>query len=339
MPAPSAAPTTSAARRSSSRKVLYVPRPMTGPSCRCSITATGHQPSRARVPTGRERGGEEPRIVVRVTAHVGQGQVRAHLAPARRPRPRPRHRAWRRARGPTGHAISRSPRMSLSAERVWCETPPWRSRGSRPEYRTTTMARPPRAAAAFAASETARPPCPSAEPLPTMPGPMPQTTTSKPFAFAHASAEAGDSAWTSPSKHGRDGDGRLEQLPRLQQAHRVGQRDRQRASRELHVRDPHAGADPGDDRRELAVQPAADDRQPVELLRQRIVLLDARDGGLPGRVGKRHHVRRPGPAAVRAHASGSRRRCRSRRSRAPRSRPCVLTRTVSPTSTGPVCRG
>ena len=31
--------------------------------------------------------------------------------------------------------------------------------------------------------------------------------------------------------------------------------------------------------------------KPLELLRERVVLLDARDGGLPGRVGKRHHVR------------------------------------------------
>ena len=41
-----------------------------------------------------------------------------------------------------------------------------------------------------------------ASPFPTMPGPIPQTTTSKPLAFAHASAEATDSACTSPSKHG-----------------------------------------------------------------------------------------------------------------------------------------
>ena len=89
----------------------------------------------------------------------------------------------------------------------------------------------------------------------------------------------------------RYGDGRLEQLPRLQQAQRVRQRHGQRTPCELHVRDPHPGTDAGDDRSELAVQPAAHDRKSLERLRQRIVLLDARHGGLPGRVRKRHHVR------------------------------------------------
>ena len=38
--------------------------------------------------------------------------------------------------------------------------------------------------------------------MPTIPGPIPQTTTSNPFAFAQASAEAMVTACTSPSRHG-----------------------------------------------------------------------------------------------------------------------------------------
>ena len=103
---------------------------------------------------------------------------------------------------PTGHATSREPSVSRRAERVWCETPRCRSLESAVEYRTAMTALPPRAAVAFAASATERPPWPNADPVPTMPGPIAQTTASNPLAFAHASADPTLRACTSPSRHG-----------------------------------------------------------------------------------------------------------------------------------------
>jgi hypothetical protein len=59
---------------------------------------------------------------------------------------------------------------------------------------------------------------------------------------------------------------------------------------ELHVGDSHPG-EAGADRRQLAVQRAADDRQAVEAVRKRIGLLGEGERELPGRVRQRHHVR------------------------------------------------
>ena len=98
-----------------------------------------------------------------------------------------------------------------------------------------------------------------------MPGPMPQTTTSKPFAFAHASAEAVESAWTSPSKHGATATA-VSSSCRVFSRRTVSDSatgNAPPASCTYAIRTP--GADAGDDRSELAVQPAADDGKPVEL--------------------------------------------------------------------------
>ena len=89
-----------------------------------------------------------------------------------------------------------------------------------------------------------------------------------------------------------DRDRRLDQLARLQEPERVGQRDRQGAAAELGVGGPDAGADPGHDRRELAVEPGADDGHALEVVGQRVALLHAPGRALPSRVRERHHVGR-----------------------------------------------
>ena len=90
----------------------------------------------------------------------------------------------------------------MSAERVWCERPRCRSRSSANETRGATTAIPPSARATFAASATASPPWPQREPLPTMPGPIPQTTTSTPRSTPCVRAAATDRHWTSASRQG-----------------------------------------------------------------------------------------------------------------------------------------
>ncbi len=82
----------------------------------------------------------------------------------------------------------------------------------------------------------------------------------------------------------------LDEPSLLQRTHGVRQRHRQRAARHLHVRDPHPGSDPRAHRHELAVQRAADDRQPGQRLGERIVLLRVAHGRLQRRVRQLHHV-------------------------------------------------
>ena len=318
VPAPSAAPTTSAARRSSSRNVLYVPSPIDRsepPLLHHRTAARLSRAPRARADPPRMRRrrttGRRPRDgpcasgTGSRTPRASRSTSTSTTSPISASRPRPE-----------GQTTSRSPRMSLSAERVWCETPPWRSRGSRPEYLTTTMARPPSAAVGVgrvghreatvperrAAADDARPDAADDDIEALRLRPRERRGRGERLDVA---VEAR-----------RHGDGRLEQLPRLQQAHRVRQRHRQRTSCELHVRDPHARCRcrrrPG---ASWLCNPQHTTGSPSSCLRERVVLLDAGHGGLPGRVREAPSRAPRRPAAIRAPASGSHRRCRSRRSR------------------------
>jgi hypothetical protein len=89
---------------------------------------------------------------------------------------------------------------------------------------------------------------------------------------------------------GRRCDGHLEQAGALQRPYRVRERDRQRASAELDVRDASAPSQAGPDGRQLAVEGAADDGHAAQGLRQGSVLLDMPRRRLDRRVRKRHHV-------------------------------------------------
>ena len=127
--------------------------------------------------------------------------------------------------------------------------------------------------------------------MPTIPGPTEQTTASNPCAGG-------------PGERGRDSHGlhvAVEARPRrnrgldepapLQHPKRVRQRDGQRPAGQLHVRHPNALADSGHGRSHLRVKRAADDRHPVQGLRQLAVLLDEARRGLERRVREGHHVR------------------------------------------------
>ena len=93
-----------------------------------------------------------------------------------------------------------------------------------------------------------------------------------------------------PAEAGADRRDRLDQPPLLQLPDAVRQRGGQGATLELNVDDATPG-ERGAHRRELAVQRAADDRHPVERLREQVVLLGMPCRELSGRVGELHHVR------------------------------------------------
>ena len=125
VPAATAAPTTSRASRASAPNVFHVPSPTTGPNRRSSITK-----QLARELARRERGGEEPWILVRPRPMCDERQAAqasrqpdtstATAAPIGSP-----------IGQPAGQATSYDPLHSESTARVWCERPRWRSRGSR----------------------------------------------------------------------------------------------------------------------------------------------------------------------------------------------------------------
>ena len=103
---------------------------------------------------------------------------------------------------PSGHATRTAPRQSASAERVWWDSPRCRGRSSANDTRGATIGSAPSAVATFAASATARPPWPHLDPVPTIPGPIPQTIASAPRLTARVSAAATVTHWRSPSRHG-----------------------------------------------------------------------------------------------------------------------------------------
>ena len=171
------------ASATSPSNVLDVPRPITGPSVRSSISRAlpvrALPAANAAAKNARSSSGPRPMCE--------SGSPAQASASRRRRRPRalepsalePGRPGDRRGRG-----------RASSTARVWWETPRWRSRASASETRSASTGRPPSAIAAFAASAAASPPWPSGEPVPTMPGPIAQTTTSKPAAVAQASADA-----------------------------------------------------------------------------------------------------------------------------------------------------
>ena len=172
-------------------------------------------------------------------AHVREREARARVAPARRRRPRRRRRARVRRSRPAGQATScvaeHEPQSRAACGERRRDGAP---AGRRAEYRTTTIARPPSAAAAFAASATARPPWPKRGAGADDARPdRRRRRTSKPCAFAQASAEADGQRLHVAVEARRDRDRRLEQAAASSgRRTRVRERHRQRAAAELRDR-------------------------------------------------------------------------------------------------------
>ena len=173
--------------------------------------------------------------------------------------------------------------------------------------------------------------------MPTIPGPIPQTTPSNDCDFAHASADGDRDRLHVAVVAGRDGDRGIEQPAFLQHPHGVGERDRQSATSELHVGDTLFRADRCTDRCELAVQAAADDRHAVERLGERPVFLDRAECRLAGRVRQCHHVR-SSRAQIETAREVDVKDVETARAEL-EARAWAFTITVSPSSTGPVWRG
>ncbi len=175
---------------------------------------------------------------------------------------------------------------------MWCETPRCRSRASASDdpHREDRRCRRARASCSTA-SAAARPPWPERGPGAHDPRPDRADHRAVALPRAQASAEAIDTAWTSPSRHGETATAIADQAVAPKRAHRVREGDRERAAGELDVGDAQPSLpQPRARRRKLAVERAADDRHPVERLRQLAVLLDVPGRRLQRRVGQAHHV-------------------------------------------------
>ncbi len=94
-----------------------------------------------------------------------------------------------------------------------------------------------------------------------------------------------------PVHAGTDADGRPDEPRFSKDTERVGHRDGERSARNLDVRDPRPAPEGCADRRDLAVQGAADHRQPVDGRRELPVFLDVVDRHLQRRVRQLHDMR------------------------------------------------
>jgi hypothetical protein len=90
---------------------------------------------------------------------------------------------------------------------------------------------------------------------------------------------------------GACGDRRLDEPLLPQRANAVGQPYGEGTARHLNVGDAETLAQPRAHRDDLAVERAADDRQAVEPVRERVAFLGVAPGRLERRVGELHHVR------------------------------------------------
>ena len=99
--------------------------------------------------------------------------------------PRPARRsAPTGERMPAGSATVTGASSRSSTVSVWWEMPRWRARGSPDDMRATSSVAQPSASAVCAPSSADRPPWPSGEPEPTIPGPGPHTAASQPRSFS-----------------------------------------------------------------------------------------------------------------------------------------------------------
>ena len=127
-------------------------------------------------------------------------QLRTRPPSRRRSRRRRRRRPAARALGPRDPDLAEAERERRA--RVMREPPVARALVGERDARSDDRRRRRAPRRVFAASATARPPWPHREPVPTIPGPIPQTTTSAPLRAACASADAAVTHCTSPSRQG-----------------------------------------------------------------------------------------------------------------------------------------
>ena len=189
---------------------------------------------------GGERGREERRVLVRAAAHVLERQAGAHLLPVVHVH---RARIVRRtfepdrpgevdlAQAEAEHRAGVVRQAAMPLPRVAFRDPRARPPGRR---RARTRRSPPPLRRARRG--------PRREPVPTIPGPIAQTTASWPDALAQASADATSRRIaTSPSRQGATATAVSTKPGLLQPAHRVRERHRQRTAAELDVGDSAPG--------------------------------------------------------------------------------------------------
>ena len=122
-----------------------------------------------------------------------------------------------------------------------------------------------------------------------MPGPIAQTAALESPRACPAESRGGRHRLHVSVVARRDRDCDLEQATLLELTDRVREREGQRAAGQLDVGDP-GGREGRADRGELAVQRAAHDRHPGEVVRERPFLLDVSHGRLHRRVREDHHM-------------------------------------------------
>ena len=207
----------SAASVASPPNVFQVPSPTTGPSRRSSISRSGSQRARPAA----KAAAKNERIVVRPAAHVRERQARAQLLPSRsrRRRSAARATAGRRSR----------PATERRRHRGRARAPPvcgGRRRGDA-RARRSRMRAPRGSGEPCSATPCSRrrrqptPPWPSAVPVPTMPGPIAHTTTSKPSAAAQSERRRCRDALDVAVEAGADRDRRARRVPALAQEPRA----------------------------------------------------------------------------------------------------------------------
>ena len=224
------------ASRSSPSNVRYVPRPTTGPSRRSSITAglyarAVRRRTRPRRTTGRRPGrGPCARAAGRRRPPPSRRRPRRR-SPAARPRGRPatRPRSLSRARPEHRARVVRQPTMALP--RIALRHPRRDDRAAAERGRR------------IAASTAARPPWPSACRCRRCPARSRTPPRRARRSRAQSERRRGRDAVDVTVEARRDRHRRLEQPDRLQRAHRVRERDGQRAAAELDVGDPPPAAD------------------------------------------------------------------------------------------------
>ena len=265
MPASSAAPTTS---RASPR------RPRTCSTCR------GRRPGRAAAPpSADEPRASRPAANAAAKNHGSSSGPRpmcesgrpaqASRQPSRRPLPRSSD-AGRSSPGPGDRTSpSRAERRACGARRRGGA----RARRAS-ETRGAITGRPPSARAAFAASAAASPPWPSARAGADDAGPDRADATSKPSRLRPRERRRRRSRTaTSPSKHGADRDGHLEEAALLSARTASESETGSAPPGKLHVRDAHARPSAAHTGASWLCSEQQTTGMPVERLRERAVLL------------------------------------------------------------------
>src|SRR5919204_250937 len=239
-------------------------------------------------PAGGERGLEEPRVVIRTAAHVRERQPGTRPAPAGRvdlDRARePRGRVD--AGGPPGLDVAQAELDDGTRVVGDAAVPvafvaagdPHRENGGPAERR--------RRVRSVRRGEAA-----VAEPRRRADDPGADRADDRVERLRRGPRQRGSEghAFDIPAETRPDRDGHRQQLALSQRAHRVGERERKRAAGELHVGNPRAGKTRAD-RRQLAVERAADHRQTAQLVREGCAFLGVMRRVLQRRVRQLHHM-------------------------------------------------